>query len=341
MPPRPTIRSLAESLGVSVATVSEALRHSTKVKPETAERVRREAEKMGYKRDPLLGATFSSLRRGQHREFRGTLAVVDVADGDRCELMLFHREVLKGAEQRATELGFRVELFWVGKKAPALSVSRLSSVLYARGIPGVVFLPFDRLQDFSDFDFGRFAAVAVDRRLVRPSLHAVQPDHYLSMRRAVQELFARGYERVGLCLEARKDERVDHKWSSGYVSAFRLTGRKMVVPSLVQEKPDQGEFTAWVKKHKPDVVVGHGQVMIDWLEQAGLPVPKRVGFFRINVSEGTRPCAGLDLLPERLGITAVEAVVGMLHRREQGIPAHPQAILIDSLVVDGPTIRGA
>lgn len=341
MPQKPTIRSLAVNLGVSVATVSEALRHSSKVKPETAERIRRAAEKAGYKRDALLGATFSSLRRGMHREFRGTLAMVDVADGDRRELMLFHREVMKGAEKRATELGFRVELFWVGKKAPALSVTRLSSVLFARGIPGVVFLPFDRLQDFSDFEFERFAAVAMDRRLVRPSLHAVQPDHYLSMRRAVQELFDRGYERVGLCLEARKDERVDHKWSSGFVSAFRLTGRKMAVPPLVQKEPDRADFIAWMKKHKPDVVVGHGQAIIEWLQEAGLPVPKRVGFFRINVTESSRPCAGLDLLPDRLGVTAVETVVGMLHRREQGIPEQPHAILIDSLVVDGPTIRRA
>ena len=335
----PTIRSLAESLGVSVATVSEALRHSSKVKPATAERIREAAAAAGYKRNPLLGATFSSLRRGQHREFSGTLALVDVADGDRCELMLFHQHVLKGAEKRAAELGFRIEFFWVGKKAPALSVSRLSSVLYARGIPGVVFLPFDRLQDFSGFEFNKFAAVAMDRRLVRPELHAVQPDHYLSMRRAVQELFARGYKRVALCLEARKDERVDHKWSSGFVSAFRLTGRKMAVPPLIQEKPDRAEFIAWVKKHKPDVVVGHGQVIIDWLAQAGLPVPERVGFLRINVTESTRPCAGLDLLPERLGATAVETVVGMLHRREQGVPEHPQAILIDAPLVDGPTIR--
>ncbi len=340
MPPKPTIRSLAESLGVSVATVSEALRFSPKVKPATAERIRAAAQEAGYKRNPLLGAAFSSLRRGRHRDFSGTLALVDVADDrGQCELMLFHQEVAKGAEARASELGFRIELFWVGKKAPALSVSRLCSVLYARGIPGVVFLPFDRLQDFSHFEFNRFAAVAMDRRLVRPSLHAVQPDHYLSMRRAVQALFDRGYKRVGLCLEARKDERVDHKWSSGYASAFRLKGQKVIVPPLIQDAPDRAGFIAWVKQHKPDVVIGHGGAMIDWLDQAGLPVPEQVGFFRINVTESSRPCAGLDLLPQRLGATAVEAVVGMLHRRELGIPENPQAILIDSTMVEGPTLR--
>lgn len=340
MPPKTTIRSLAESLGVSVATVSEALRYSPKVKAETAERIRAAAEAAGYQRNPLLGEAFSLLRRGRHRNFRGTLGLVDLADeSGHCELMLFHREVVKGAEQRASELGFQTELFWLGKKDPALSVSRLCSVLYARGIQGVVFLPFDRLQDFSSFEFNKFAAVAMDRRLVRPSLHAVQPDHYLSMRRAVQLLFDRGYTRVGLCLEARKDERVDYKWSSGYVSAYRLKGEKVVVPPLIQEEPDRGEFIAWVKRYKPDVVIGHAQAMVDWLDQAGLPVPERVGFFRINITESSRACAGLDLLPQQLGAAAVAAVVGMLHRQEFGIPVTPQAILIDSAVVDGPTIR--
>ncbi|MBD5782451.1 LacI family DNA-binding transcriptional regulator [Pelagicoccus sp. NFK12] len=340
MPPKPTIRSLAESLGVSVATVSEALRFSPKVKPETAERIRAAAEEAGYKRNPLLGEAFSSLRRGRYRDFSGTLALVDLADDHgNCELMLFHKEVMKGAEARAAELGFRLELFWVGKKEPALSVSRLCSVLYARGILGVVFLPFDRLQDFSKFEFNKFAAVAMDRRLVRPSLHAVQPEHYLSMRRAVQILFDRGYKRVGLCLETRKDERVDYKWSSGYASAYRLNGKKSNVPPLIQKESDRSEFIAWVKKYKPDVVIGHAQAMMDWLDQAGLPVPEKVGFFRINVTESSRPCAGLDLLPQPLGAAAVEAVVGMLHRREFGIPETPQAIQIDLAVVEGPTIR--
>jgi LacI family transcriptional regulator len=68
-------------------------------------------------------------------------------------------------------------------------------------------------------------------------------------------------------------------------------------------------------------------------------VPEDVGFFRINVSERSQPCAGLDLLPQRLGATAVETVVGMLHRREQGVPRFPNSISIDALFTDGPTLR--
>ena len=79
--------------------------------------------------------------------------------------------------------------------------------------------------------------------------------------------------------------------------------------------------------------------MTDWLEEARQRVPEDVGFFRINVTERSKPCAGLDLLPDRLGATAVETVVGMLHRREQGIPRFANSISIDAVWVDGPTLR--
>ncbi len=340
MPAPASIRSLARELGLSTATVSEALRDSPRVKPETKSRVIAAATAVGYHRNPLLGATFSALRQGRHQGFSGTLALVDCAPADgRTELMLFHREVARGAEARARELGFKTEVFWVGRAAPALSVTRLNSVLRARGIPGVIFLPFDQRQDFSGFDLESFAAVSMDHRLIKPRLHTIQPDHYLSMRRCLETLTERGYRRIGLCLEARKDERVDHKWSSGFISFFRLSGRELVVPPLIVPKLDRKVFGRWFNRHRPDLVVAHEQAITNWLEESGAGVPDDVGFFRINVTERSKPCAGLNLLPEQLGATAVETVVGMLHRRETGAPRFPNSISIDAVFADGPTLR--
>ncbi len=341
MPAPVTIRSLAQQLNISVATVSEALRHSPRVRAETRERVLQLADKLGYHANPLLGAALSAVRRSRHQGFSGVLALVDVTSDERTELMLFHREVVRGAAARALELGFRAETFWIGPKPPALSVTRLNSVLRARCIPGAIFLPFDRRQDFSAFDLSQIAAVGMDHRLLQPSLHTIQPDHYLSMRRALTILTERGYQRIGLALEARKDERVDHKWSSGFISFFRVHGHTLAVPPLVAPKLDQKTFATWFKKHRPDVIIGHEQGMVDWLEALKLRVPEDVGFFRINVTERSRPCAGLDLLPQRLGATAVETVVGMLHRREQGTPRFPLSISLDAEFVDGPTLRPA
>lgn len=335
----PTIRSIAHQLGLSVATVSEALRDSAQVKPSTKARIVKAAAAVGYERNPLLGATFSALRQGRHQGFSGTLALVDEAQDGRTELMLFHREVARGAEARAKQLGFKTDVFWIGRSPPALSITRLNYVLRARGISGVILLPFDQRQDFRAFDFTHLSAVSMDHRLINPQLHTVQPDHYLSMRRCLETLTERGYSRIGLCLEARKDARVDHKWSSGFLSFFRLNDQRLAVPPLIESTLDKKTFNAWYRRHKPDVIISHAQSITSWLEEQSVRIPDDVGFFRINVTERSTPCAGLNLQPDQLGATAVEAVVGMLHRREHGVPVCPNSISIDAVFMDGPTLR--
>jgi LacI family transcriptional regulator len=341
VPARVTIRTLARDLGLSIATVSEALRETSNVKPATRDRVLQAAEAAGYRRNPLIGATFSALRTGRHQGFSGTLALVDSASQGTNHLIPFHRAIVQGAALRAEALGFSTEVFWVGKRAPSLSVTRLNSVLRARGIQGVIFLPFDERQDFSEINLSHLAAVSMDHRLINPELHTIQPDHYLSMRRCLNELSARGYQRIGLCLPLPKDGRTDYKWSSGFISWFRLEGHIPTMPLLMPERLDANTFKRWFEAYRPDVIISHEEAILKWVPQCGRRIPDDVGFFRINHTEHTAPCAGLDLRPEQLGVTAVETVVGMLHRQESGVPSCPNSISIDAHFVDGPTLRPA
>lgn len=330
----PTIRTLARHLRLSVATVSEALRDSARVKSATRARVHRAAQKAGYRVNPLLGAALSAVRRARHQHYRGTLALIDSDEPDRALYMPFHREITAGAEARAQELGFRTELFWVGEHSPALSPKRLPDVLHARGIMGTVLLPFHTAQDFSEFDFSRIAAVHMDHCLIRPRLHTVLPDHYVSMMQLLARLTARGYRRIGLFIEERKDARVMGKWSA----AFRALDRGGI-PVCIAPTVTRDAFLAWFKRQRPDVVVGHVQDMVDWLAESGARVPADVGFFNLNLTECSAPCAGLDLGPRRLGATAIETVVGMLHRHERGVPKFPQTIGLEAEWVEGPTLR--
>ena len=93
--------------------------------------------------------------------------------------------------------------------------------------------------------------------------------------------------------------------------------------------------------HRPDVIVGHLQSMVGWLAAIDVRVPADVGFFNLNITERTAPCAGLDLEPRRLGATAIETVVAMLHRHERGIPKYAQTVTLEATWVEGPTLRPA
>lgn len=339
MPGTVTIRSLARQLRLSVATVSEALRDNPRVRADTRLRVRRAAERVGYRPNPLLGAALSAVRRGAHQHYRGNVALVDTAENGRTELMLFHREIAHGAQERAQALGFNTELFWLGEAAGAVPKSRLGSILQARGITGVVLLPFNLAVNLSDFDFSQFAAVQMDHCLIHPQLHTILPDHYISMVHALERLTQRGYQRIGLCMEQRKDIRLKNKWSAAFLAFFRGYARDAGTPALILPELTRGEFLAWFQRYRPDLIVGHVQVMVDWLRETGVGVPDDVGFFNLNLTERTGPCAGLDLEPRRLGGAAVETVVAMLHRQERGVPAYPQTITLEASWVEGPTLR--
>ncbi|BET66855.1 hypothetical protein ASA1KI_17730 [Opitutales bacterium ASA1] len=339
MPKAPTIRSLAEKLKLSVATVSEALRDSPRVSPETRERVQRAAKKSGYVHNPLLGAALSAVRRARHQNYRGTLALVDTAEQGKAELMLFHREIVAGAQERAKELGFTTELFWVGDGPQAVPIGRLSSMLFARGIHGVILLPFNQAQDFSAFDFDRFAAVQMDHCLIKPRLHTVLPDHYVSMMHALERLTGLGYERIGLCMERRKDVRLLNKWSAGFMSFWRSYSQNAGIEPLIVPELTRDVFVEWFRAHSPDLVMAHRQSTVDWMRSIGVRVPEDCGYFILNHTERTGPCAGLDLQPQRMGAAAVESVVGMMLRYERGVPQYPQTITLEASWVEGPTLR--
>ena len=334
-----TIRTLAAQLRLSVATISEALRDSPRVRESTRRRVRRAAERAGYQPNPLLGAALSAVRRGAHEHYRGNLALIDTTTNGSTELMLFHREIVEGARGRAQALGFNTELFWLGNASQAVPKTRLASILQARGIRGAVLLPFDVAEDLSEFDFNQLAAVQMDHCLTHPSLHTILPDHYVSMMHALERLTQRGYRRIGLCLEHRKDNRLMNKWSAAFLAFFRRHDACDDAPTLIVPDLTPGEFQAWYKRHEPEVIVGHLQTIVDWLRDLGRRVPADVGFFNLNMTERIAPCAGLDLEPRRLGAAAVETVVAMLHRQERGVPLYPNTITLEASWIEGPTLR--
>jgi LacI family transcriptional regulator len=253
--------------------------------------------------------------------------------------MLFHREIAEGAMQRAQSLGFGTELFWIGDRLPALSVPRLSSVLFARGIGGAVLLSFNPAQDFSAFDFSRFSVVQIDHCLVRPQLHMILPDHYISMMHALEHLTQRGYQHIGLCLDQRKDVQLKSKWSAAFMAFVRSYAQNTGIPALILPGLTRDQFLTWFRENQPDLVIGHLQIMVDWLKSIGVRVPEDVGYFNLNYTERIGPCAGLDLQPRRLGAAAVETVVGMMHRQERGVPEHPQTITLEASWVEGMTVR--
>lgn len=339
MPP-PSIRSLARQLGLSAATVSLALRESPRVVPATRRRVQQAAVRVGYRTNPLVRSVMAALRRSAHDGYQGALIALNHTEAEKPVLPLYHREILAGARRRAGELGYSLELCWVGPQQ--VSLARLGAILRARNAQGVVVLPFALARDFSALDWTDLSAVMMDFCLTAPVLHAVLPDHHVSIYRALERLAAMGYHRPGLVLEDHRDVRLLYRWSAGFGSFVRAQGLESAVPVLCRRTVAREDFISWFRAHGPDVVLGHLQNEIGtWLRESGVAVPRDVGFLQLNWTERSAPCAGLDLQPALLGAAAVESVVAQLQRNEQGVPDHPKTIMLGARWVDGPTLRAA
>lgn len=333
-----SIRSLAHQLGLSAATVSLALRDSPRVVLETKRRVQQAAGVAGYQPNPLVRSVMAAVRRSSHDSFQGALIAVNHSDDEKPVMNAYHREVFVGAERRARELGYSMELCWVGPRQ--LSFARLNAILQARGVQGVVVLPIADRRDFSALNWAPLASVVMDYCLSAPALHTVLPDHHLSLFRGLERLVAAGYVRPGLVLTGDRDERLMHRWSAAFGSFCRSQPMAREVPVLLRPAVTREEFLRWFRTHRPDVVIGHIQdKIVRWLGEVGCEIPRDVGFLQLNWTERTAPCAALDLQPAFLGAAAVESVVAQLQRNEHGVPINPKTIALAARWVDGPTLR--
>ena len=118
-----SIKEIARRAGVSHSTVSRALHESTLVRPDTAARVRRLAEEMGY--GP------SAIGRGLATHSTHTLGLVVTTIADP-----FVSEVVRGAEELAMDHGYLVFLCQSG----ALPQRELAAVraLHENRVDGVI-----------------------------------------------------------------------------------------------------------------------------------------------------------------------------------------------------------
>ncbi|HVS53576.1 MAG TPA: LacI family DNA-binding transcriptional regulator [Opitutaceae bacterium] len=329
---------MARALGLSHTTVSDALRGKGRVDPVTVDRVKKAAREAGYRRNPLAAAVMSELRRSRGSTFRGVLAAVDVIEPQRRDPHgIFHHELVAGGRERAVDLGFKLEEFVVGLNG--MTMSRLDSILQSRGMHGVLILPSWYAPDWSQLDWTRYAGVYTDYVIERPSLHCVCCNHYRSMIALLGMLKERGYRRPGLCLENERDERTHRRFSAAYRSFQESEPDMEPVPVLMSGEREPEKFTAWFKRHRPDVVMGHFTELLDWMEAAGAKVPETHGFVSLNVLYKKRPCAGLDQQPRQLGARAVELLIAQLQRNECGVPEWATTTTIPARWIEGPTIR--
>jgi LacI family transcriptional regulator len=317
------------------------LRNHSSIPPPTRARIHELAAQMGYRPNPLVSALMTYQRATQaSRPTDLTLAIVmNFSRGGSDWEHYLSEDLLASAAVRAQQLGYRVEEFW--RRDLKLTGERLSSILYARSIPGVIIAPLSAAHGHLRMEWSKFAAVAIGNSLLRPLLHRVTTNRFTAMRRGIRQLRRMGYKRFGLAMEQNQDARVDHQWGAAFAwEQEQAMPSDRTVPFLVQESDwNERRFAKWFRSNRPEIVLGYDPSIVAWLKNLGKTVPSDVGFVHLWNPDCSGQFAGIYHNPPAIGAAAVDFVVGMIQRNERGLPGSPQTLMLEAFWQDGATVR--
>lgn len=340
--PRPTVRSIAAKLGLSRATVSNALRGLAGVNEQTRQRVRAAAEQLGYQTHPFAAQVMSQIRRSAGDKQMGTLAVLELFEPTRpAGASSFHGDLLSGVKERAMTLGFSID-HWRFGNGSDVSLRRINQILECRNIRGIVLLPSFATPDLTDLDWSRLTGVYADYLIQRPALHSVCCDHGLTAFNALEIARERGYQRPGLTITRRTNDRLHGRWVGAFLSYLNAHPELSPIPPLVVDEPNEMDpvhFLPWFEKYQPDIVLSHWIGALAQMKSAGAEIPKSHGFICLNLQIAPPNFSGFSQQPKQIGQRAAELVIAQLSHGEWGPPALPSTTMIPSKWREGATIR--
>jgi LacI family transcriptional regulator len=352
-PRRVTMADIARSAGVHVTTVSLAMRNHPRLPEATRKRIHRLAARMGYRPDPVLRALIAYRSRSLARRSQPTLAYVtnwNTRLG--WKQVTAHPEFFTGAQRMADHLGYRLEHFWM--REPGLSQGRLSAVLVARGISGLVIASHGReMGDAVQFDWERFSAVKIDYFPHKPLLHNVTNNQCDAVRLAIQKVVSAGYGRVGFVMHRGWDHAVDHLWTAGYLCEQQHlpAGERLPAHIFPGHDPierwfnesnapvevDPEPFRKWMERHRPEVIISKGSFVLPLLKKWGIRVPQDIAFVDVFLEDTGGTVAGVRQNHKEVGAAAVEILAAQLQHNKFGVPEIPTTTFVDGTWFDGAT----
>lgn len=290
-----------------------------------------------YGNHALLSSAYM-VRAGKRLHRSGTLAFLtgfSLADEQWCGGLF--AEYVAGARKRAAQLGYELQEIWT--KEPGMTGRRLTSILLARGIRGLILGPLPTARGHLTLDWKRFAMAAIGYSVWRPGVGRVATDNFQNALLALRHLRYLGYHRIGYATTVQANERTNYQATAAVLAWQQRLPRSERVPLLLTRRGNELRVKRWLETHRPDAYV-YTDVPIDhWLPAWGLKVPQDMGLVSLGAMRAGGRFAGIDQNGPLVGAAAVNLVISRLQRNELGVPPHPELVLIPGDWVDGPTVH--
>jgi DNA-binding LacI/PurR family transcriptional regulator len=341
--PAVRLKDIAAELGLSVTAVSLALNDHPKIPPARRRQVKACAERLGYERNPLLSALSSYRSRSGPIRYAENIAWLILAEGPNDPIVQSHPPPPQVAPlgAHAEKLGYKLEVLYAGRTPAAQR--RASKILRTRGIRGVVIDPWDADLAKVELEWDRLAAVCLTSNLSARPILSIHGDHFAATRDLLRELKTRGYRRPGLVITAVDTTPALLEWLGGYEATLLHEGwTRPIEPRIFTGNSFDGEvFTAWLNKHRPDVIVGpQGDWLIPWIERTGRSVPDDIGFCSVDVEPAATPrVSGMCNHRAVVWRVAIDVLGSQLRTNTLGPPAVPYTVNVKASWHEGRTLR--
>lgn len=335
---RVTLDDIARRTGVSKATVSLALRHHPRIPETTRRRICKAADHLGYRPDPALARLAAHRWRSRVAPSGSTIAFVTTnhPTGD----YVLDTGAIAGARAQAEAFGYSLEHFRFENYGGA---AHLGAVIFNRGIRGVLLGQLMRSDFCGEFPWHHFSVVGCNVGFFRPPVHVVMPDHAHALVEAWHQASRRGYRRIGVVLfeEEHAVDEFDKTAAALYCQDKQAPGLARI-PVLHTPPDGQAAFAAWLRRERPDAVLGFNDLIEWWLRANGYRVPADIGFASLMRMENDRAVpgiAGMDYDLHLIGRTALELLDIQLRTNQTGIPERRSVQMIESRWVEGNSLQ--
>jgi LacI family transcriptional regulator len=310
-----TIREVAESAGVSYATVSHVINNTRLVSPETRERVLAAMAELNYRPNALA----RSLRQGKTNTIG--LVLPDSANP-------FFAEISRCIEDETfkkgysvflcnTELDIQRELFYV-------------DVLSKKQVDGIIFVAAGDQADSLDFLVSRnMPVVMIDRDVPNVEVDAVLTDHRLGGYLATRHLLELGHTRIA-CIAGPSSITPSAERIIGYRKALEEAGlpydEKLVLRGDYHAQSGMDiTHTILRMDPRPTAIFALNDLMalgaLRAAAEAGCSVPSDlavVGYDDLELSHFTNPPLTTIAQPKtEIGAQAVDLLVDRMSRKDR------------------------
>lgn len=336
------MKVVAQQAGVTQATVSLCLANNPRIPSATRRRIREVAERLGYRPNPYVSALMRARRQGRENKSKPVIALINALESRsawRDSTSTTVRQMRAGAIERAAARGYRAEEFWLHQDQ--MSAARLSDVLLARGIQGVVLGPLGVDAPAPELKWEHFASVRLGVPLAALTLTCVCNDHFFSSIQVMRECWRLGYRRPGLVMLASHRERFQGRWNGGVLaSGSLLEGITPAKSLLLNSWSDLSSLDAWLRSAQPDLILSpSADLLLPFLGKLGRRVPRDLGLASLSCRRLGDPDSGIYQNGALIGATAIDVVVSMLERNESGLPLQGQTFMIQGVWNPGKTVR--